>query len=787
MLRVLPPLVLVLIGAVLMMPTNASAAALWSATDAETCGGFNATERGSGQMDALGRLYVPCSRRAAAERDCTDTPTSKPVQWDRGVKYCHDNYIAILNAAGQRGKVPLDFPPFDGVTDRASDVAPSPDGQYLYVIKYAEYTVYRFDRQTDDSYRVNTQWSLATFQPATPWSECQGQPCRPRGQFLATDANGDIYLSAGLWTCQAGSPHCTEAAIVKYGPAGNVLTRFGRQVYGSFALGESHGQFGGIAVTANGARVFVTDINNNRVQRFDRDGAGYVPRLDMGRDEEPIAARAEANHCYEDAVRGLSAPYDLAMSVGGEILVINTSCYSGSAWQGIPGATADIHRYSQDGVMRGTIRGAILGDHRVHGIAVDRANNVHLIQAKAMLRPAAGWSDAGADIGGGGPMGGTAAVDATAPVITAISVTPATTTGRDVTVGITATDAVGVVQLRIREDGVQGAWRAYATSIPYVITERIGAHELVVEVRDAAGNVSAARAVTVTRVAPTPPPTNPTNPTPANPTQPANPAQPTQPTQPAGPTQPANAGGGTVEGGGGGAPAVRPEIMKVTMPVQVFRGNRINVTIRARGIGGVTHVRFSTAGTRWGAWRTLRGARRAASAPSRCLPDPAGRASSSRSRTASARPPCRGSSPCSSAPVASAGTRARARPTTCAWGAAASTSTSRASTSRSTASPAAPATTPSTRSPRTSSPRTASTSSASRCRPGSAARDARFASRRRDTLWSCHTNRSPICLRTSWTGDTMSLIASVPPGCCCRSSSILQPLTSFSRGFDVDG
>src|SRR5690606_25110727 len=149
----------------------------------------------------------------------------------------------------------------------------------------------------------------------------------------------------------------------------------------------------------------------------------------------------------------------------------------------MPYGTIEVQRFGQDGSRRGSIISSSHYDTRVHGIAVDRVGNVHLVQAKAVLRPAAGWSDAGADAGGGGPMGGNAVADTTAPVVTALTA-PATTTTANVTLGIAATDASGVAHMRITEDGVAGAWRAFAASVPHVLVGGHGAHVISVEVRD---------------------------------------------------------------------------------------------------------------------------------------------------------------------------------------------------------------------------------------------------------------------------------------------------------------
>ncbi len=557
-----------------LTPGGANAAS-W-ASQAEVCGGYNTSERGSGQMDSYGRLYVPCSLN------------------DAGV---HSNYIAVRDVNGNRASmIPLRFTAGSTATDRAADVAPSPDGSYLYVIKYADYTAYRFDRQADGSYVRNTTWKLENY----PYSGGADEVNRPLGQFLATDGNGDIYFSSGLWAQNAGG---TDDAIVKYHADGGYVTRFGAKS-GAWALGTSRGSFGGVAVTADGKRVFVTDINNSRVQRFDRAADGtYGATLSMGMDQytDPNAWGA-CNFDQAGALpQALAAPYDVTLSAGGEVLVINTTCFATADFhQYMPYGSIEVRRFGQDGSVRGTIVSKSLADNRVHGIAVDHAGNIHLAQAKAVLRPAAGWTDAGADAGGGGPMGGVAAVDTTAPTITAFS-GPASTQTNAITLAIAASDGVGVTQLRIREDGAQGGWQAFGTTLAYALADRLGAHVLELEVRDVAGNVSAAARFTVTKVAapapvPTPTPTPKPTPTPTPTPAPVNTTKPANPTAPV-----------VVSGGGAGEAAVKPTITKTKIPPQVYRGRRLTVTVAATGAHPVTLVRFATTGT-WSKWQRIRGA-----------------------------------------------------------------------------------------------------------------------------------------------------------------------------------
>src|SRR5690606_14328885 len=122
---------------------------------------------------------------------------------------------------------------------------------------------------------------------------------------------------------------------------------------------------------------FVTDINNSRVHRFDRAADGsYAAKLVMGNTAVDDANRQ--GHC---ALPGkLAAPYDLALSPGGELFVMNTSCYYMGDVLGLPAGTVEVQRFAQDGTPRGYIRGRALAGHKVHGIAMDGRGVVHLTQ-----------------------------------------------------------------------------------------------------------------------------------------------------------------------------------------------------------------------------------------------------------------------------------------------------------------------------------------------------------------------------------------------------------------------
>jgi hypothetical protein len=577
----LPAIMLLALVALVVAPTHVFAAT-W-ATESEQCGGRD-PERGSGQMDANGFLYMACSQ----------------------VNGVHSNYVGIFDTLGhQVQSVPLDFVGDGRTTSRASDVAPSPDGQYIYAMFYDTTSgglTYRFARQPDGSYRV---------QPQSTWHLAQAVGGSALGQFLATDAAGDIYVSSGLW-----APANAVQAIVKYHADGSFVTQFGHGGRGSsWAPGDADGSYGGVVVTADGRRVFATDINNSRLVRFDRQGDGSyaavsIPGAGASPTRDPgCFMRTDAGAIDETDPR-LAAPYDVAMSARGELLVISTTCFGSIdedgivKWSSQPYGMVEVKRYGQDGSMRGTVQAQTIAEKRVHGIGVDRSGNIHLPQGGVIVHPPASWSDAGADAGGGGPLGGTSVIgggpapDTTAPTLAGVAA-PASTTGTTISLTVDATDNVGVTQLRVREDGVQGGWRAWARVSDQAITARIGDHSLVVQVRDAAGNVSIERTLVVKRTQVTPAPTPTPTPTPA-PTPTPTPAPKPSPT----PTP-------TPRGD-----TIRPKIVKLTLPVQIppaRRGRGRNATyavVVAKDDTRATKVRFSALDGRWGRWQSIRGAHR---------------------------------------------------------------------------------------------------------------------------------------------------------------------------------
>jgi hypothetical protein len=90
------------------------------------------------------------------------------------------------------------------------------------------------------------------------------------------------------------------------------------------------------------------------------------------------------------------------------------------------------------------------------------------------------------------PGGPVAAPDVTAPVLAAIAL-PVATASSTITVTIAASDDRGVTGMRLaNENGAWAAWRTFAPSVEWTLTQPAMTKGVFVQVRDAAGNESKA-------------------------------------------------------------------------------------------------------------------------------------------------------------------------------------------------------------------------------------------------------------------------------------------------------
>ena len=267
-----------------------------------------------------------------------------------------------------------------------TDAAPTRDGAFLYLAGPAGLT--RMARQPTGSYAPDTAWHPDSFQM---W----GSTWQPQGHYVATDSAGNVYLADGTWTQNIAH------TVIKYDPAGHVVTRFGEWA-NSWGTGTFYWALAGLAVSGDGATVYTVEIGNNRIQRWTRQGSGaYTATSTFGSNEANNPTRE--GFCDYAGWRGtLAAPYDIALDGAGNVYVINTTCKQVLSW------TPDLSALRLNADVR--VAG---GDYpRPHGFTVGRDGTVYVGENQRMLRPAGGAlpSDglppAAGSVGGTGSDGG---------------------------------------------------------------------------------------------------------------------------------------------------------------------------------------------------------------------------------------------------------------------------------------------------------------------------------------------------------------------------------------------
>jgi hypothetical protein len=376
---------------------------------------------GSGEFDESGTMYIPSN--------------SKTVR-----RYAKDGTaLAAITT------------PYTAV-----DVAPSPDGQYVY---YSDYTtIRRMVRAADGSYSADTAWAPAQFVAGgTAWT--------PKSRWVSTDAYGYLYISNGGW--QVGNPNM----ILKYAPSGALVTQFGD-------YGQATGQFDvnqGLAVSRDGRRVYTVEQTMGRVQEFDwgYDGSYHFTRT---------WGTTDTNNC---SVGNFVAPYDVGLDPWGFVYVSDTTCRR-------------VQKFTDVGVSLGTIDTWAPSGSLNHPIGVDAHGNVMATEIGYKIVRAASNPEPGAWPAISPPP----APDATAPSITGVTV-PATTNTRAISVTVTVSDDVGVDKYRLAgEDGNFGAWQAWSAgwkpgdaqvtsaTVPWTISAGYGSKAVTVQVEDSAGHDS---------------------------------------------------------------------------------------------------------------------------------------------------------------------------------------------------------------------------------------------------------------------------------------------------------
>lgn len=386
---------------------------------------WNCADSFGGMRDAAGKLYAPCGEKVLIQS--ADGATKRLVSIDYGV-------------AG---------------TKAAHVIAPTPDGTRLYSITYSNgasdalgMALQRLKLSADGTtYRLDT-----TFRPERfTYAGALHNVC---GRGIAVDAHGYVYVSQGGWCSQrnaAGVLVPDPTLILKYRPDGTLVTQFGD-------FGAGAGQFNvnmQLDVTADGRRIYVADHLNTRVQYFDWtiDGT-YRP------------AGSFNSVTVNGTVIRFSATYGVALDPWGYVYVADTT--QGRIWKttATGGYVAKLVEYGTSG--------------RIHTLSVDARGYVYSGEhQRVWARAADNPVPATRPTPGAEPT-----PDLLAPTLQSV-VAPAETTAASVSVAVSASDDVGVTEMRIAdEQGNWGAWQPYATAFDVALSDGIGTKLVYVQVRD---------------------------------------------------------------------------------------------------------------------------------------------------------------------------------------------------------------------------------------------------------------------------------------------------------------
>jgi hypothetical protein len=370
------------------------------------------------------------------------------------------------------------------------DVAPSPDGTYLY-ISQGYGTPRRLNRQANGTYTLDAAWRLGQF---SFWN----QPFTPVGHALATDGRGDIYISNGsLWTTEN-----TQTSIAKFRPDGTAITAFGD-------YGKEDGNWitnQDIAVSRDGRRVFVGEncgracrwgdplYSGSRVTRYDFTAGGTYrftrivsAQGPMDGNPFPRCTSAGATH----------SAYALALDVKERLYVTSTTCGRIQMWETFDDPARDRFLRSVAVNVDPNLNGEQVG-RRNHYLAVDWAGRLYAQEWNLKIVPT--------DVSVPNlPLPALAPLpepDVQAPTLVSLTMPPTTTT-QDVEAAIAATDDYGVAELQLaREDGNWGPWQPFSALVSYTLSNGYGIKGVYVRVRDMAGNESNAVYRTVSFVEP---------------------------------------------------------------------------------------------------------------------------------------------------------------------------------------------------------------------------------------------------------------------------------------------
>jgi hypothetical protein len=380
--------------------------------------------------------------------------------------------------------------PLNGIPIR--DVAPSPNGDYLYIPRGA-LPPGRLQRQSDGSYRHDPTFKL---EPFLMWNSVWFQPS---GWLITTDAAGDLYVSGGsFWSGAALGT--AQTSVIKYSPDGKLLAVIGD-------WGKTDGFFNAnqdIEVSRDGTRLYVAE--NCGVQ-CNFGVAGYVPsriqRFDLNANGRYVFTRvlsARTGDC--NAAGAVHSGYGMAMDIRGHLFVNSTTC----------GATIEFNNLDQPvgrvAKARDTIKMEAV---RSHWLSVDWRGSLCQVEWNACIKKAI----APALPANLPPYAGPRA-DVIAPTITFSQIVK----GAPTQLLLDAVDErTPVTHLQIKTAAGWGEWKPFAVSMELTGADAAET-SILVRVRDAAGNVSSTATATEQAQSPPAPPEEaplPRNPTPIAP------------------------------------------------------------------------------------------------------------------------------------------------------------------------------------------------------------------------------------------------------------------------------
>ncbi len=495
-------------GAWIAVASPAAAALVVDAT--YTSAAANPTNCGQlGQTDETGVFYSTCG--------------AKIVRWDKNGAKLAD----LALPAGLNNPV---------------DVAPSPDGKYLYITQGAK-TPRRLNRNAaGTAYTLDAAWALKKL---SVWNV----EWTPMGNMIATDGRGDIYLSNGSLTTES------QRSVAKFKPDGAFLTAFGDwgKEPGNWITNQD------LAVSRDGRRVFVGEncgenciygtagYNASRITRYDFTAGGTYRFSRIVSVTGPHGGKPFPD-C--DVPGSVHSVYSLTLDFWDNLYATSTTCGRIQMFDTDPDP-------AKDKFVRSVAR---WDDQKTrnHYVASDWAGRIRAYQWNQVFTPKTIKLPT-LPLPALEPL---PTPDLVAPTLQNV-VLPATTTTRTVQVTVTATDDRAVTEMQLaREDGNWGPWQPFASPVAYELSAGYGVKGVFVRVRDIAGNESPAVYRTTGFVAP---------------------VDPGDPPPPVG-------------------DQADPVLTAISIPA-LTATNAIQVTVEATDDTGLRHVRFANEDGNWGAWR----------------------------------------------------------------------------------------------------------------------------------------------------------------------------------------